>query len=168
MKQTRRELLAAAAQLPVLLLAAYPATRLMAMPAIAFTDHQAATLIRIAWLQFPFEGLADEPYERAVLALSIRPEVMADGVAALDQLAQGRFLDLPEDRQVALLQEMQASDFFITALDAARVSVLHDRELWKLIGYEGSSLEFGGYLDHGLEDISWLPAFPDAEGAGHE
>jgi len=170
MKPTRRELLATAARLPALLLAAHPVGTLLAAETILerFDAHQAATLQRVAWLLWPIEGVAETRYQQAVAMLQNRPEVMPEGVAALDELAGGRFLDLAEDRQVALLKEIEASGFFVAVLDAARIAVLNDKETWKLIGYDGSSLEFGGYLDHGLEDIDWLPAFPETEGASHE
>jgi hypothetical protein len=29
--------------------------------------------------------------------------------------------------------------------------------VWPLFGYEGSSLEYGGYLERGFDDIGWLP-----------
>ena len=170
MKPTRRELLAAAAKLPALLLVATPAARLLAdTPAApAFTAHQSATLHRIARLLFPIDGLGDGPYERTVAALAGQADVVTEGVAALDELANGRYLDLPEQRQVALLKEMEGGGFFSTALETTRIGVLNDPETWAVIGYGGSSLEFGGYIDHGLADIDWLPEFPESEGAGHE
>jgi hypothetical protein len=168
MKPTRRELLATAAQLPVLLLATRPVAAQLLKGTGAFDEHQAASISRLAWLMFPIKGVAEARYQQAALLLNVRPDVVIEGVAALDELAGGRFLDLAEDQQVALMKEMQTSDFFITSLDAARIAVLNDKQTWALIGYEGSSLEFGGYIDRGLNDIDWLPTFDDAEGAGHE
>jgi hypothetical protein len=30
-------------------------------------------------------------------------------------------------------------------------------QVWPLFGYQGSSLEYGGYLERGFDDIAWLP-----------
>jgi len=29
--------------------------------------------------------------------------------------------------------------------------------VWKKLGYQGSSWQFGGYLNRGFGDIAWLP-----------
>jgi len=35
--------------------------------------------------------------------------------------------------------------------------VMRDPALWKTLGYQGSSIEHGGYLYRGFDDIDWLP-----------
>jgi len=172
-KLKRRELLAAAARLPVIMatFGAGGGYRLVWASGGAILDaHQAATLQRIAWLLFPFPELGEGPYERIVegvqAALADNPEqqdLVRAGVAALDELADGAFVDLDEARQLGLLHEIEAGGFFGFTLQSTQNRLFNDPELWKLVGYEGSSLEFGGYLEHGLDDIDWLP-----EGTGHE
>ena len=38
--------------------------------------------------------------------------------------------------------------------------VLRDRQVWNQLGYQGSSIEQGGYLQRGFDDIDWLPMTP--------
>ena len=38
-----------------------------------------------------------------------------------------------------------------------------NREVWQLVGYEGSSVEYGGYIDRGFDDIDWLPGEGDKQ-----
>lgn len=35
--------------------------------------------------------------------------------------------------------------------------VMREPELWQRLGYEGSAIEHGGYLQRGFDDIDWLP-----------
>jgi hypothetical protein len=39
----------------------------------------------------------------------------------------------------------------------AIVALYDDKEVWGLLGYEGSSYEHGGYVDRGFDDLDWLP-----------
>ena len=32
----------------------------------------------------------------------------------------------------------------------------NQKAVWPIFGYEGSSFEFGGYIDRGFDDINWL------------
>jgi hypothetical protein len=41
-------------------------------------------------------------------------------------------------------------------LPAVRSRLWDDRAVWARIGYEGSSLAKGGYINRGLADIDWL------------
>lgn len=170
-KLKRRELLAAAARLPILM-ASMGAIggRVLASGGAALDTHQAATLQRVAWLLFPFPELDQSAYERIVDSVGEtlagdpeQLELVRTGIESLDALAGGAFVDLDESQQLAILKEIEAGGFFGFSLQATQSRLFNDRELWKLVGYEGSSLEFGGYLEHGLEDIDWLP-----EGTGHE
>jgi hypothetical protein len=129
----------------------------------ALTGHQLAMLERIAYLLFPFPQLGMEPYQRVVTGMQQAAGKQADlislvteGVALLDSAAEQAWLDLPQSEQIALLKQIENSAFFQWALPAARSRLFQDPQVWALIGYEGSSLEKGGYLHRGLNDIDWL------------
>jgi hypothetical protein len=129
----------------------------------AFTDHELAVLQRIAYLLFPFPQLGMEPYQRVVAGMQQAAGKQADlislvteGISLLDSAAKQAWLDLPQSEQIALLKQMENSAFFQWALPATRSRLFQDAEVWALIGYEGSSLEKGGYLQRGLNDIDWL------------
>jgi hypothetical protein len=179
----RRSLLAAIARLPVLLVAAYtgifprptqagkpesePAGQAIGARAQELDPHHLAVLERLAWLLFPLPGLAAGPYQRVAAGLA---DAVADvvqeqpaqlllvrtGIEQLDVAAGGSFLDLPEPAQVEHLQQIESSEFFQFVYAATRSRLFDDREVWALLGYEGSSLENGGYLNRVLNDIDWL------------
>ena len=41
------------------------------------------------------------------------------------------------------------------------VSIYNNPLAWRHFGYEGSSHEFGGYIDRGFDDLAWLPQPPE-------
>jgi hypothetical protein len=174
----RRSLLGAIARLPVLLAAAYagifprfaaaqkasgeepvneePATQELG-------QHELAVLERFGWLLFPIPDLGMSPYQRvasgiaaAVHAQPAQFTLVREGIEQLDAKAGGSFLDLPEPAQVGQLRHIETGDFFQFVYAAVRGRLFDDREVWALLGYEGSSLEKGGYLNRGLNDIDWL------------
>lgn len=162
---TRRRLIATLARLPVALSAAWfgICARLVsaAGPAAALDAQQFATLERVAWLLFPLPELGPGPYRRA--AAGVAEAVSADGeqrrlfesgLAELDR--GGPFFDQSEAEQLRRLKSIEQGAFFQFLLPALRGRFWDDREVWALIGYEGSSLEKGGYLHRGLADIDWL------------
>ncbi len=129
----------------------------------ALTDHQLAMLERISYLLFPFPQLGMGSYQRVVAGMQQAIGKQADqfslvteGIAMLDSTAAQAWLDLPQSEQMALLKQMENSAFFQWALPATRSRLFQDPQVWALIGYEGSSLEKGGYLQRGLNDIDWL------------
>lgn len=167
----RRGLLAGIARLPVVITAAYAgmlSRRALALGAAAdaapaLNAHELAVLHRFAWLLFPVEGLADGPYQRVAAGIAVtaggQPAQLAllrEGIAELDKAAGGSFLDLPESAQVERLKSIESGPFFQLVYAGTRSRLWDDREVWALIGYEGSSLEKGGYLNRGLADIDWL------------
>lgn len=163
---SRRRFIAALAQLPVALSAAYfgICARLAwaGTPAAPLQAGQIATLERLAWLLFPLPELGPEPHRRAAAGVAQaaaadnhQRRLIGNGIAELDR--DGRFLDQAEADQLRRLQAIEQGEFFQFLLPAVRGRLWDDREVWALIGYEGSSMEFGGYLNRGLADIDWLP-----------
>ena len=64
-----------------------------------------------------------------------------------------------------MLESQQGEPYFGLVLNTAIDTIYRNPEVWALVGYEGSSLEKGGYLTRGFDDISWLES---ADGAGAE
>ena len=63
-----------------------------------------------------------------------------------------------EAKRLAVLTELQTSAFF-AALRAGALEVLYrSPEMFDLVGYGGSAIEKGGYINRGFADIDWLPA----------
>lgn len=164
----RRRFLGITIRIPLLLTAICSSAGLRLAQALtsgvpALTDHQLAMLERISYLLFPFPQLGKGPYQRVVAGMqqaigkqADQISLVTEGIAMLDDAAAQTWLDLPQSEQMALLKQMENSAFFQWALPATRSRLFQDPQVWALIGYEGSSLEKGGYLQRGLNDIDWL------------
>lgn len=116
-------------------------------------------LARIAFLLFPHPDLGAEPYARVASGIAADPgaaELVGTGLAELDSLGEGDWLDRSEAQQVADLEAIESGAFFQHMLAQTKSRLYNDREVWAFLGYGGSSMEFGGYLDRGLDDIDWL------------
>ena len=126
------------------------------------------TLIRIARDVFPHDRLADKYYAAAVApydgASAKDPKfksMLTEGVAALDVSATSaygqRYADVPEEaRRVVLLKKIEPTPFFQRVRGDLVLGLYNNKEVWPLLGYEGSSVEKGGYLERGFDDIDWL------------
>jgi len=154
---SRRSFLRAAVAVPGIMVA----VRAGLLPARAFAQegNTAAVVQRIAWLLFPFEGVGTAPYERvasAILADRVSAGLVGEGVAGLDAGVPGSWLGKSEDEQLDDLRAIESGAFFGFMLQRTRGALFTDREIWDHLGYGGSSMEFGGYIDRGLDDIDWL------------
>jgi hypothetical protein len=97
--------------------------------------------------------------ERASTDPSVLP-LLDKGLSDLDRLAGGHWSSIDENRQVALLEDIQHSDFFVL-IRSTSVNSLYSNELaYHHFGYEGASFPKGGYLMRGFNDLKWLPAAP--------
>jgi hypothetical protein len=112
-------------------------------------------------VHFPYPELGAAPYERLVNGVSSAARSDADlrqmignGVARLD--AGREFLSLDESTQIDVLAQIEAAPFFAYMLQRTRDDLFNNPVVWAHIGYEGSSQEFGGYVNRGLNDIDWL------------
>jgi len=127
----------------------------------SLTPHEIETLRRVCFLLFPYPELGASPYERIVNDVSSAARSDADlrqmignGVVSLD--AGREFLSLDESTQIDVLTQIEAAPFFAYMLQRTRDDLFNNPVVWAHIGYEGSSLAFGGYVNRGLNDIDWL------------
>lgn len=126
------------------------------------------TLIRMARDIFPHDKLPDRLYAHAVAphdAAAAKDgatlKLIRDGVATLDANAKKRYgkpyAELPaEPERVELLKEIEASPFFQKIKGDLVTGLYDNKEVWPLLGYEGSSWEKGGYIHRGFNDIDWI------------
>jgi hypothetical protein len=75
----------------------------------------------------------------------------------LNRSASGGWLRLAEEDQISALRAIEGDPFFVAVRNGVRDRLYALPAVWKAIGYPGSSLEFGGYLNRGYADINWLP-----------
>ena len=137
--------------------------------ASALTPATMKTLLKVARDIYPHDVLGDSYYIAAITPWDGKaakdPAVKAlisDGITRLDQNARDRhkvpYAEVPwEADRVVLLKEIEQSDFFQKVRGDLIVSLYNQKEVWPRFGYEGSSAEYGGYINRGFADIDWLP-----------
>jgi hypothetical protein len=130
-------------------------------------EAQTQTLLQYAYLLLPLVEPTHARYrevaDRVSLLASQVPAMaalMEGGIAALNSTDKGPWLELPEPEQVAIIQGLAGTPFFNFLHWTTAEIVMRDPALWAELGYQGSSIEHGGFLNHGFDDIDWLPPAP--------
>jgi hypothetical protein len=136
----------------------------MSSPHTIVTEGQRATLVSLLRTAFPHPRFPDGPYERTADAVLTAADgalwsrlSLLQGLASLDSLAGGRFVDLDEADATRTLLHVADTEFFHLVRRTAVVVLYDDPQVWELLGYEGPSFDKGGYLDRGFDDLDWLP-----------
>jgi hypothetical protein len=137
--------------------------------ATTLTPATMKTLVKVARDIYPHDFLADSYYIAAVKPWDGKAAkdaavktMIVEGVARLDadarDLHKVPYAEVPwEVDRVALLQRIEATEFFAKLRGDMLVSLYNNKEIWPKFGYEGSSAEHGGYINRGFADIDWLP-----------
>lgn len=131
------------------------------------SKHEMQTLFAISRALFPHKHAPDQPYLDVVKALDNSAaesgeieELLQSAVNGLDSAADGDWLSATPERKVEILESQQSAPYFDLVLNTAIDTIYRNPDIWASLGYEGSSLEYGGYLHRGFDDISWLPDSP--------
>ena len=134
-----------------------------AMETAALKPETFATLVQMARDIYPHDKVGDEFYVKAVKGYDTAeaaPGIEA-GITGLNAAAEGKgfdsYLGIGWERdRVDILRAMEESAFFQQIRGGLVTGLYNQKELWPIFGYEGSSFEFGGYIDRGFDDINWL------------
>jgi len=113
----------------------------------------AKRLIAFARHLFPYD-LEDSIYSGVVDAVISNPanlDALNDCADALD-----RFLDKNDAQQFEAIRALETATFFEKVVNGVRWELHLRPELWELIGYEGPSLQFGGYAREKPASLQWL------------
>ena len=131
--------------------------------------HVGATLLRFTRHLYPHDTLEDAVYalvvkelDGAAAADTGAAKMYADGVAALDDAAEGVWLDLDEQAQLEIVKAHTDSALFQDVRGKAVVALYNNELAFAHFGYEGPAFEKGGYIGRGFNDLNWLPD-PSAE-----
>ena len=133
--------------------------------AAAGTDPQSTDfLARLARLYYPHDYVADDVYRQtadSILSAASSDEQLKGllnlAAAELDVAANQPFVELDPASQLAVMKKLQGEAFF-TAIQFQIIPRFYAHpEVWKAINYPGSSVEHGGYVERGFDDIDWLP-----------
>ena len=136
-----------------------------ALSTTAIDGHAAETLLVVARQLFPHDRLGDQYYAVMVDSLDKQAagdpalrKLLVDGVGRLDSARGIAWVQLSNGARDAVLKSMEGSEFFAT-IRAATINNLYTNPLvYRFFGFEGSSVEHGGYLRRGFDDIGWLPS----------
>ncbi len=134
----------------------------------ALTPHGLKTLVLMARDIYPHDQLSDQYYRTAILPWDAKAAgdpatrtLLEEGIASLDAAAKAKhgtpYREVGwEDDRIPLLQGIEGGDFFKKIRADLVVSLYNQKPLWRKLGYEGSSAEYGGYLERGFNDIDWV------------
>jgi hypothetical protein len=135
----------------------------------ALNADQGKTLLAMSRQLFPHPQLDDSYYVKVVQDLDAEAAtkndtatLLQDGVGRLNAAKHAKFVTLSQDDQIAVLKQLDRSDFFIKVRNSELVSLYNNHEVWKKLGYPGGSYAIGGYLHHGFNDLNWLPDPPES------
>lgn len=132
--------------------------------ALELTDEARKVLTRIIRIAFPHPRVPDGPYERMTQKIIDVSEesrwfrmALTQGLATLDSLTEEHFLELPDERALAVLKRIADLEFFGFIRRTTVLNFYEDPEVWEVLGYEGESFSKGGYINRGFNDLAWLP-----------
>lgn len=111
---------------------------------------------------YPHDRLSDLHYAKPLAALLDKQgELVRQGLRELQASAGARHGKayealVSENDRVALLRAIETEPFFREVRSALMFGIYDNKALFPLFGYEGSSVEKGGYVNRGFNDIDWL------------
>lgn len=117
------------------------------------------TLAGITYDLFPYEGLSPEIYARlaSMIAAQDNP-LVTEGLSQIATLTNNvNWIDVDESERIRILTSLENTPFFALVRSTAIDFLYSDPALWEIVGYGGSAIEQGGYINRGFDDISWLP-----------
>lgn len=117
-------------------------------------------LASVAYDILPYSELQPELYVKAAQQiLDLHDASVPDGLKMLrDASHNTAWKDLAETERVAILTSLQDSPFFAVLRANTFEVLLRDPTTFAVVGYGGSTIQYGGYINRGFNDISWLPA----------
>ena len=139
-------------------------------------EPQKAILMRMVQDIYPHPGVLQLSHYEAITATVLKTaeddadnaKGLVSGLAAIDKQAQELFgtayidIDDPDARE-GLLRHFQNEGFFQGVRWIAYFGIYDNKDVWPLFGYQGSSVEYGGYIDRGFSDITFVPEGPTLE-----
>jgi hypothetical protein len=156
----RRQVLLAISQLVLAgsLAACGPEAEQQAATPAADTDTE--LLASVAYDLFPYPALDAGMYVRiAERLLQAGNTTITAGLEQLRAAVGGMpWKEVDENQRIAILTELQGTPFFAAVRTASLEVLYRSPEVLTMVGYGGSAIEQGGYINRGFDDIDWLPA----------
>jgi hypothetical protein len=135
-----------------------------AMATANLDPHAARTLLVMTHDLFPHDRLGVQYYAVVVDNLDKQAgtdattrQLLLDGVARLDAAHGIPWIDLSDGAREAVLHSMEKTAFFTTVRTATIGGLYGNPLVYQAFGYGGPSVQLGGYIERGFDDIGWLP-----------
>ncbi len=143
-----------------------------AFEAKALDEDTVLGLVAMARQLYPHDFLDDGPYVKVVADLDASAaedeglkNTLTEGVRGLGMVVSGgnahamAFHRQSRGLQLSAIKRAQEEDnaFFEAVRGATLGGLYGNPEVATTLGFEGSAVEHGGYLDRGFDDIDWLP-----------
>jgi hypothetical protein len=130
-----------------------------AMSTEALNSAEAAQLIKLARAIYPHPQFDDALYANVIHGLDTKaaadPTLKTELQDGLTRLQTDDFDKLDRTQQIAVMEKMETTPFFQTVRSECITSIYNNPDVWKALGYQGSSAEYGGYIHRGFDDINW-------------
>jgi hypothetical protein len=121
-------------------------------------------LTSMARLLCPHAGIADDVYAQVIDEVlsaaaddSSLMEALGDAVSALNAAQGGDWFEIETEDQIRAMKAVEDKPFFAVVQADVRDRFYNHPKVWEHISYPGSSVQLGGYVDRGFDDIDWLP-----------
>jgi len=161
MSSTRRTVLVAISQLAAVSTLAGCGRRGSSDAAQA-RESDVELLAGLAYDLLPFPELSPASYLNAAQQmLDLDSAEVVAGLAKLREVSRDTaWRELPEGERLALLSSWEGNSFFGVLRANTMRTLLRDPATFAIVGYGGPSIQLGGYLSRGFDDIDWLTAAP--------
>lgn len=140
-----------------------PAAGLVAPQSARAEDVVIDTLRTAARDLFPHDSVPTSRYGEIAETFLVGAVTQAERLtnALADAVPTRDYQTTPEPARATALRGIQASPDFQMFRMHVLMQLYSDQTLVGRFGYEGPSLEKGGYLERGFDDLRWLPE-PDS------
>ena len=128
---------------------------------IASSSGDKNLLMKMIRVLYPHDRFPDGPYKRTsddvIKKGNSNPAKALMLRAGILELKANSFDSLSFNDATKYLKSIEGTDFFNHVRGTSVVTFYNDKEVWKLLGYEGYSFDQGGYINRGFNDLDWLP-----------
>jgi hypothetical protein len=123
-------------------------------------EKTAKTLLVMARTLFPYDYLDDSYYVVIIDSINRnidnkRLEFIRSGAAALSNESAKEFYELPEDKRIELLKQIEHTPFFKEVHGTTVRELFNNPAIWSHFDYEGPSASKGGFLKRGFDQKFW-------------
>lgn len=128
-----------------------------------FTNEERSTLLQLAMDVFPHKKIGEAPYRAVIDGLTQndmpapRLKNYKDGLARLDAGAATPWRERKPAERVAQIKQIERTPFFADFRATVMVGLYANPMVVSAFGYPGASIDQGGWVDRGFDDLAWLP-----------